>query len=180
MYNRYICPNSCNYSLIWRISHDLNNPRTYFLVGVFAVNDSEILVRRRILGYLVMFIHLLLSYDLRVDIASYQFTLWDSIFLDISLCLLLSYDVEVFLSQAFSSWYFSWTSGDPHRSGFKHHTALLLLLLSSSSSPLCRVFILIFLRQTLSLGNTVLQLFCCYYSRAYTVSSSVESILILH
>jgi hypothetical protein len=41
---------------------------------------------------------------------------------------------------------------------------LLLLLLSSSSSPLCRVFILIFLRQTISLGNTVLQLFCCYYS----------------
>ena len=46
---------------------------------------------------------------------------------------------------------------------------LLLLLLSSSSSsssssPLCRVFILIFLRQTMSLENTVLQLFCCYYS----------------
>ena len=41
---------------------------------------------------------------------------------------------------------------------------LLLLLSSSSSSPLCRVFILIFLRQTTSLGNTVLQLFCCYYS----------------
>ena len=44
---------------------------------------------------------------------------------------------------------------------------LLLLLLSSSSSlssPLCWVFILIFLRQTISLGNTVLQLFCCYYS----------------
>jgi len=41
---------------------------------------------------------------------------------------------------------------------------LLLLLSSSSSSPLCRVFILIFLRQTVSLGNTVLQLFCCYYS----------------
>ena len=43
----------------------------------------------------------------------------------------------------------------------------LLLLLSSSSSssyPLCRVFILIFLRQTMSLGNTVSQLFCCYYS----------------
>ena len=35
---------------------------------------------------------------------------------------------------------------------------------SSSSSPLCRVFILIFLRQTMSLGNTVLQLFCCFYS----------------
>ena len=46
---------------------------------------------------------------------------------------------------------------------------LLLLLLSSSSSsstsPLCRVFIRIFLRQTMSPGNTVLQLFCCYYSR---------------
>ena len=47
--------------------------------------------------------------------------------------------------------------------------ALLLLLLlsllsSSSPSPLCRVFILIFLRQTMSLGNTVLQTFCCYYS----------------
>jgi hypothetical protein len=40
---------------------------------------------------------------------------------------------------------------------------LLLLLLSSSSSssvsPLCRVFTLTFLRQTMSLGNTVLQLF---------------------
>ena len=30
---------------------------------------------------------------------------------------------------------------------------LLLLLLLLSSSPLCRVFILIFLRQTMSLGN---------------------------
>jgi len=44
---------------------------------------------------------------------------------------------------------------------------LLLLSLSSSSSspsPLCKVFILIFLRQTMSLVNRVLQLFCCYYS----------------
>ena len=41
---------------------------------------------------------------------------------------------------------------------------LLLSLLLSSSSPLCRVFIVIVLRQTMSLGNTVLQLFCCYYS----------------
>ena len=41
---------------------------------------------------------------------------------------------------------------------------LLLLSSASSSSPLCRVFILIFLRQTMSLGNTVLQLFCCFYS----------------
>ena len=47
---------------------------------------------------------------------------------------------------------------------------LLLLLLSSSSSssssllsPLCRVFIHIFLRQTMSLGNKVFQQFCHYY-----------------
>ena len=32
------------------------------------------------------------------------------------------------LSQAFSSWYFSWTSGDPHHSGFKLHTAVLSVL----------------------------------------------------
>ena len=32
------------------------------------------------------------------------------------------------LSQASSSWYFSWTSGDPHRSGFKLHTAVLSVL----------------------------------------------------
>jgi hypothetical protein len=32
------------------------------------------------------------------------------------------------LSQAFSSWYLSWTSGDPHRSGFKRHTAVLSVL----------------------------------------------------
>ena len=48
-------------------------------------------------------------------------------------------------------------------------TLLLLLLLllsssSSSSSPLCRVFILIFLRQTMSLGNTVLNLLYFYIS----------------
>jgi hypothetical protein len=39
---------------------------------------------------------------------------------------------------------------------------LLLLSLSSSSSPLCRVFIHIFLKQSMSLGNTLLQLFSCY------------------
>ena len=32
------------------------------------------------------------------------------------------------MSQVFSSGYFSWTSGDPHRSGFKHHTAILSVL----------------------------------------------------
>jgi hypothetical protein len=29
------------------------------------------------------------------------------------------------LSQAFPSWHFSGTTGDPHRSGFKFHTAVL-------------------------------------------------------
>ena len=32
------------------------------------------------------------------------------------------------LSQAFSSWYFSWTSGDLHSSFFKLHTAVHSLL----------------------------------------------------
>ena len=32
-------------------------------------------------------------------------------------------------------------------------------------SPLCGVFTLRFLKQTMALGNTVLQLFCSYYSR---------------
>jgi hypothetical protein len=33
-----------------------------------------------------------------------------------------------FLSQAYSSWQFSWTNSDPHRSGFKLHTAVLSVL----------------------------------------------------
>ena len=49
----------------------------------------------------------------------------------------------------------------------KYPLNLLLLISSSSSSsslsPLCRVFIHIFLRQTMSIGNTVFQLFCHYY-----------------
>ena len=32
------------------------------------------------------------------------------------------------MSQAFSSWHFSWTSGDPPPSGFKLHTAVLSVL----------------------------------------------------
>ena len=39
---------------------------------------------------------------------------------------------------------------------------LLLLLLSSSSSPLCRISIHIFPSQTMSLGDTLLQLFCLF------------------
>ena len=38
----------------------------------------------------------------------------------------------------------------------------IFLLLLLSLSPLCRVFIHIFPRQTMSLGNTALQLFCRY------------------
>jgi hypothetical protein len=32
------------------------------------------------------------------------------------------------LSQAFSSWYFSRTNGDPHRSGFKFQNAVISVL----------------------------------------------------
>jgi len=32
------------------------------------------------------------------------------------------------LSQAFTIWYFSWTNGDPHHSGFKFQTAVLPIL----------------------------------------------------
>ena len=44
-------------------------------------------------------------------------------------------------------------------------TGIIINLLSSSSSslsPLCRVFIHIFPTQTMSIGNTVFQLFCRY------------------
>jgi hypothetical protein len=41
-------------------------------------------------------------------------------------------------------------------------TVLHIWLLLSSLYPLCRVFIRIFLRQTMSLRNTMLQLFCRY------------------
>jgi hypothetical protein len=41
---------------------------------------------------------------------------------------------------------------------------LILLISSSSLAPLYRVFIHIFPRQTMSLGNTLLQLFCRYCS----------------
>jgi len=40
----------------------------------------------------------------------------------------------------------------------------VVIIIISPISPLCRVSTLIFLRQTVSLGNTVMQLFWCYYS----------------
>jgi hypothetical protein len=53
------------------------------------------------------------------------------------------------------------------------------LLLLSSVSPLCRVSTLIFLRQTMSLGNTVLQVFWCNYSWCVYRSCCVDSIVSL-
>ena len=47
---------------------------------------------------------------------------------------------------------------------YYYYYYLLLLSSSSSSSPLCRVFTLTYLKQTMSLDNTVLQLFCSHYS----------------
>jgi hypothetical protein len=58
-------------------------------------------------------------------------------------------------------------------------TTLLLLLLSSSLSPLCRVSTHIFPRQTMSLGNTLLQLFCLVVYGASISSSSVGSFVFL-
>ena len=60
---------------------------------------------------------------------------------------------ECLLSQAFSSRYFSGTSGDPHRSGFKLHTAVI--------SVLCVILLLLLLLLLLFLlvvvGNVVAQ-----------------------
>ena len=47
------------------------------------------------------------------------------------------------MSQVFSSWYFSWTSGDPHRSGFKLHTAVLSVLCVMFQVQLSFFFIII-------------------------------------
>ena len=63
------------------------------------------------------------------------------------------------------------------KNGLLYILLLLLSSSSSSSSPLCRVFILIFLRQTMSLGNTVLQYSVVTIHGAYIVSFSVESIV---
>ena len=52
------------------------------------------------------------------------------------------------LSQAFSSWYFSRASGDPHRSGFKFHTAVL--------SVLCVMFQVLLLLLLLLLNITII------------------------
>jgi hypothetical protein len=52
--------------------------------------------------------------------------------------------------------------GDDTERNFDPYAVKQGLLLSSSLSPLCRVFIHTFLRQTMSLRNTMLQLFCRY------------------
>jgi hypothetical protein len=61
-------------------------------------------------------------------------------------------------SQAFSVWYFSWTSGDPHRS-------VLLLLLLSSSSSLLFVFVFMFVL------FTVLCYLCLYVALFLTLAT---------
>jgi hypothetical protein len=52
-------------------------------------------------------------------------------------------------------------------------------IISSSSSSLCTVFTLIFLKQTMSLGNTVLQLFYFYYFGACNTISNVKFVMLL-
>jgi hypothetical protein len=47
---------------------------------------------------------------------------WQTIIIIIIIIILYLY--YRLLSQAFPSRHFSWTSGDPHRSGFKFHTAV--------------------------------------------------------
>ena len=53
--------------------------------------------------------------------------------------------------------------GEPRKRSL--YFKIILSSSSSSSSPLYRVFIHIFLSQTMSLRNTVFQLFCHYYLR---------------
>ena len=53
--------------------------------------------------------------------------------------------------------------------------------LLSSSSPLCRVFTLIFLQQSMSLGNRVLQLYSVVLDHgANNASYSVKSVVLVH
>jgi len=59
---------------------------------------------------------------------------------------------------------------------------IIIIIIIIISSPLYRIFTLIFLRQTMSLGNGIE---CCSYSVVtinvdYIVSFSVESIVLLH
>ena len=59
-----------------------------------------------------------------------------------------------------------------HRASTQLQLTNIIIIIS-----LCRLFILIFLIQTMSLGNTVLQLFCCYYSRYLISLVSVLNLL---
>jgi hypothetical protein len=59
------------------------------------------------------------------------------------------------LSQAFSPRYFSWTNGDPHRSGFKFQTAVL--------SVLCVMFQILLLLLLLLYGCLLSQAFSPRY-----------------
>ena len=63
---------------------------------------------------------------------------------------------------------------------FSPKCSVLSLSSSSSSSPLCTVFIHIFLRQTMSLGNTAFQLFCHYYLWCLLSISLVPALALLY
>jgi hypothetical protein len=52
------------------------------------------------------------------------------------------------------SWYFSWTSGDPHRSGFKLHTAVLSVLCVMFQVYLSLLLLLLLTANELSLGGS--------------------------
>ena len=56
---------------------------------------------------------------------------------------------------------------------------LLLLLLLSLLLHLCRVFTIVYLKQTMFLGYTMLQLFCIYRCATYNVISPVKYIMFI-
>ena len=80
-------------------------------------------VPMRTLKYLTY--HFLCGFSLETD-RCVNLLLNNAIIIIIIIIIIIRYGC--LLSQAFSSWYFSWTSGDPHRSGFKLHTAVLSVL----------------------------------------------------
>jgi len=71
---------------------------------------------------------LLLSLFIIISELKLLFVYVDRIIIIIIIVIIIIIRYGCLLSQAFSSWYFSWTSGDPHRSRFKLHTAVLSVL----------------------------------------------------
>jgi hypothetical protein len=65
------------------------------------------------------------------------------------------------------SWYFSWTSGAPHHSGFKFHIVALSLLRNLPSTAV--------IESVEMLSSYCLQMFCCYYCCCSEYSVSLHS-----